>query len=115
MLDLCGVEVCASFGVAQRPSQPAEGFLAGTYSSTNCPDRRLCAAALGYRVRAWVGNLPGHLGTEIGDLLGRLGNSLLGAYLVTSNPIVCPADPSMGLRPANSTSSSSLRTALGDS
>jgi len=113
-LDLCSVEVCASVGVDQRASKPAKGFLAGSDGSTHCPYRRLCAAALGYRFRAWAGKLWGYLGTEIGDLLERLGTSLLGAYLVTYHALLRPTNPSMGLGPANTTTSSSFHTALGD-
>jgi hypothetical protein len=101
--------------VAQRASKPPERFLAGSHSSTHCPYSRLHAAALGYRFRAWVGRIQGHLGNEVGDFLGCLGTRLLGAYLVTNNAIVRPANPSMGLRPANSTSPASSCTALGDS
>ena len=101
--------------MAQRASKPPEGFLAGSDSSAHCPYRRLCAAALGYKFRAWVCKLREHLGNEVGDFLGCLGTRLLGAYLVTNNAIVRPANPSMGLRPANTTSPASYRTALGDS
>jgi uncharacterized membrane protein len=38
-----------------RAGKPPEGFLADTDSSTHCPYRRLCAAALGNRLRASVG------------------------------------------------------------
>jgi hypothetical protein len=113
-LDLGSVEVCTSVGVAQRAGKAPEGFLAGTDSSSHCPYRRLYAAAEGNRFRAWVGNLLGHLGTEVGNLLGRLGTRLLGDYLVIDSPVVPPTNPSMGLRPANTTSSASYRAALGD-
>ena len=93
----------------------SDGFRADTDSSTHCPYRRLRAAALGKGFRAWVGNLLGYLDTPVGNLLGRLGSHLLGAYLVSANPVVRPANPSMGLRPANSTSPASFLTALGDS
>ena len=114
-LDLCGVEASASLGVAQRASKPPEGFLAGSDSSTHCLYRRLYAAALGHRVRAWDGKLRGHLGNEVGNFLGCLGTGLPGAYLVASNAIVRPTNPAMGLRPANTTSPAPSRTALGDS
>ena len=114
-LDLCGVEASASLGMAQRASKPSEGFLAGSDSSTHCPYRSLYATALGFRVRAWVGKLRGHLGNEVGNFLGCLGIRLLGPYLVTNNAIVRPANPSMGFRPANTTSPASSPAALGDS
>jgi hypothetical protein len=114
-LDLCGVEASASFGVAQRASKPPEGFLAGSDSSTHCLYRRLYAAALGHRVRAWDGKLRGHLGNEVGNFLGCLGTGLLGHYLVTNNAIVRPANPSMGFRPEGATSPASSPAALGDS
>jgi hypothetical protein len=98
-----------------RAGKPPEGFLADTDSSTYCPYSRLCAAALGNRFRALVVNLLGDLGAEIGDLLGRLDTRLLGAYLVTDNPVVPPANPSMGLRAANTTSPASFHIALGGS
>ena len=113
-LDLYNVEVCANVGAAQRASKPPEGFLAGSHSSTRCPYRRLCAAGLGNRRRTWVSDLLGHLDTEVSDLLGHLGASLFGAYLVTYIALLRPANPSMGLGSANSTSSSSFHTALGD-
>jgi hypothetical protein len=100
--------------VAQKVGKAPEGFLASTDSSSHCPDRRLCASAQGNRFWAWVGNLLGHLGTEVGNLLGRLGTRLLGDYLVIDSLVVHPANPSMGLRPANTTSSASFHAALGD-
>ena len=100
--------------MAQRASKPPERFLAGSDSSTHCPYRRLCAAALGYRFRAWAGRIQGHLGNEVGDFLGCLGTGLLGAYLVTYHELLRPTNPSMGLGPANATTSSSFHTALGD-
>lgn len=90
-----------------------EGFLADTDSGTHRPYQRLCAAALGNRFRALVGNLLGHLGTEVGNLLERVGTRLFGADLVTDNPLVRPANPSMGLRPASTTSAAYFHTALG--
>jgi hypothetical protein len=114
-LDLCGVEVCACFGMVHYGAgKLPEGFLADTNSSTNCPYRRLCHAALGNQFRACDGNLLGHLGYQIGKLLGCLGTRLHGSYLVTDNPIVRPANPSMGLRPANTTSPAYLHTSLSD-
>src|SRR5215208_2800439 len=54
-LDLCSVEVCASFGVAHyRAGKLPQGYWADTDSSTHRPYRRLCAAALGNRFWAWV-------------------------------------------------------------
>jgi hypothetical protein len=106
---LCTAEVCYGAG------KLSDRFSADTDSSTHRPYRRLCAAALGNRFRALVVNLLGDLGAEIGDLLGRLDTRLLGAYLVTDNPVVPPANPSMGLRAANTTSPASFHTALGDS
>ena len=106
---LCTAEVCYETGML------SDGFRADTDSSTHCPYRRLCAAALGNRFRSWVGNFLGHLGHQVVNLLGRLGSYLLGAYLVPDNPVVRPANPSMGLRPANTTSPASFHTALGDS
>ena len=45
-LDLCSVEVCASFGVAHYGAgKLPQGYLADTDSSTHRPYRRLCAAA----------------------------------------------------------------------
>jgi hypothetical protein len=70
---------------------------------------------MGDRSRAWVGKLLGHLGLQVDDLLGHLGRYLLGAYLVSANPVVRPANPSMGLGPANTTSPASFLTAIGDS
>jgi len=93
----------------------SDRFSADTNSSTHCLYRRLCAAAMGDRSRAWVGKLLGHLGLQVDDLLGHLGRYLLGAYLVSANPVVRPANPSMGLGPANSTSPASFHTAIGDS
>ena len=93
----------------------SDGFRADTDSSTQCPYRRLRAAALGKGFRSWVGNLLGHLGPQADDLLGHLGCYLLGAYLVSANPVVRPANPSMGLGPANTTSPASFLTAIGDS
>src|SRR3712207_9330787 len=58
--------------------------------------------------RAWVGKLLGHLGPQVDNLLGRLGNHLPGAYLVTDNVVVRPANPSMGLRAAKTTSPASF-------
>jgi hypothetical protein len=114
-LDLCSVEVCASFGVAHyRAGKLPQGFLADTDSSTHRPYRRLCAAALGNRFWAWVGNLPECLDTEVGNLLGCLGIRLLGAYLVTDYAVVRPANSSVGLRPANTTSPASSHSALGN-
>ena len=101
--------------MAQRASKPPERYLAGSHSSTHCPYSRLHAAALGYRFRAWVGRIRGHLGNEVGDFLGCLGTRLLGAYLVTNNAVLRPANPSMGLRPANTTSPASFHTAIRDS
>jgi hypothetical protein len=101
--------------VAQRADGPPEGYLAGTDGSSYCPDRRLCAAAQGNRFWDWVGNLLGHLGTEIRNLLGCLGARLLGNYVVIDNPVVRPANPSMGLGPANTTSPAPFHTALSDS
>ena len=92
----------------------SDGFRADTDSSTHCPYRRLRAAALGKGFRSWVGNLLGHLGPQADDLLGHLGRYLLGAYLGSANPVVRPANPSMGLRPANTTSPAYLHTSLSD-
>ena len=100
----------AHYGAGKFP----EGFLADTNSSTICPYRRLCHAALGNQFRACDGNLLGHLGYQIGNLLGRLGTHLFGAYLVTDNPLVRPANSSMGLRPANTISPTYLHTSLSD-
>jgi hypothetical protein len=106
---LCTAEVCYGAG------KLSDRFWADTDSNTHCPYRRLCAAALGNGFRSWVGNLLGPLGPQVDDLLGRLGSYLLGAYLVPDNPVVRPANPSMGLRAANTTSPTSFHTALGDS
>src|SRR5215204_465249 len=101
-LDLCSVEVCASFGVAHyRAGKLPQGYLADTDSSTHRPYCRLCAAALGNRFWAWVANL-----------LGCLGIGLLGTYLVTDYAVVRPANSSVGLRPANTTSPAPFHTAL---
>lgn len=102
--------------MAYRGSKkPPEGFFADTDGSTHRPRRRLCAAAMGNRGWTLVSNLLGSLDTEVGNLLERLGTPLLGAYLVTDNPLACPANPSMGFRPASPTSAAYFRTALGDS
>jgi hypothetical protein len=93
----------------------SDRFSADTNSSTHCPYRCLCAAAMGDGSRAWVGRLLGHLGLQVDDLLGRLGSYLFGAYLVPGKPVDRPANPSMGLGPANSTSPASFHTAIGDS
>src|SRR5215208_70721 len=106
---LCTAKVCYGAG------KLSDRFLADTDSSTHCPYRRLCAAALGNGFRPWVSNLLGPLGPQVANLLGRLGSYLLGAYLVPDNPVVRPANSSMGLRPANTTSPASFHTALGDS
>ncbi len=106
---LCIAEVCYGTG------ELSDRFRADTDSSTHCPYRRLCAAALGDGFRSWVGNFLGYLGPQVVNLLGRLGSYLLGAYLVTDNPLVRPANPSMGLRPANTTSPAAFRTALSNS
>ena len=95
--------------------KPPEEFFADTDGSTHRPCRRLCAAAVGNRVWALVSNLLGPLGTEVGSLLECLGIRLFGAYLVTDNPLLCPANPSMGFGSASPTSAASFRTALGDS
>ena len=114
-LDLCSVlEVCASVGVAQRASRPQKRSLAGSHSSTHRPYRRLCAEVLGNRRRTWAGKVREYLGTEIGDLLGRLGSGLPGAYLVTYNALLSPTNPPMGPGATNTTSSSPFHTALGD-
>src|SRR5215204_1269549 len=115
-LDLCSVEVCTCFGVGHYGAGKfPEGFLADTDSSTHCPYRRLCAAALGNRFRAWVGNLVGPLDAQVGNLLGRLGTHLLGAYLVTANPLIRSANPSVDLSPAYTTSPAPFHTTLGNS
>jgi hypothetical protein len=115
-LDLCSVEVCTCFGVGHYGAgEFPEGSLADTDSSTHCPYRRLCAAALGNRFRAWVGNLLGPLDAQVGNLLGRLGTHLLGAYLVTDNPLIRSANPSVGLSPAYTISSASFHITLGNS
>ena len=93
----------------------SDRFSADTNSSTHCPYRCLCAAAMGDGSRAWAGRLLGHLGLQVDDLLGRLGSYLSGAYLVSGKPVVRPANPSMGLGPANSTSPASFHTAIRDS
>jgi hypothetical protein len=95
--------------------KPPYGFLAHTDRRTRRPYHRLCAAALGDRLRPWARNLLGSLGTEVGNLLGRVGAHLLGAYLVTDNPLVRPANPAMGFGAASPTSTAYLHTALGDS
>ena len=95
---LCTAEVCYGTG------KLSDRFRADTDSSTHCPYRHLCAAILGSGSRPWVGNFLGHLGPQVANLLGPLGSYLLGAYLVPDNPVVCPANSSMGLRPANTTS-----------
>jgi hypothetical protein len=101
--------------VAYRGAKkPPKGFFADTDSSNHCPCRRLCAADVGNRVWALVSNLLGPLGTEVGNLLERLGIGLFGAYLVANNPLFCPANSSMGFRAANPTSATYFRTALGD-
>src|SRR5215211_5039381 len=89
---LCTAEVCYGTG------KLSERLLADTDSSNHCPHRRLCAAALGNGSRPWVGNFLGHLGPQVVNLLGPLGSYLLGHYLVPDNPVVRPANPSMGLR-----------------
>ena len=94
---LCTAEVCYGTG------KLSDRFRADTDSSTHCPYRRLCAAVLGSGSRPWVGNFLGHLGPQVANLLGPLGSYLLGAYLVPDNPVVCSANPSMGLRPVNTT------------
>ena len=115
-LDLCNVEACTCFGVGHYGAGKfPERFLADTDSSTHCPYRRLCAAALGNRFRAWVGNLVGPLDAQVGNLLGRLGTHLLRAYLVLDNPVVRSPNTSMGFRRADATSPTSLTTMLGDS
>ena len=74
----------------------------------------LTALIVVYALRPWAigllgfGNLLGRLGSQADELLGRLGIYLLGAYLVPDFPIVRRANPSMGLRPTNSTSSASF-------
>jgi hypothetical protein len=105
---LCTAVLC------YRTGKLSDRFRADTDSSTHCPYRHLCAAALGSRFRSWVGNFLGHLGPQVANLLGPLGSYLLGAYLVPDNPLVRPANPSMGLRPANTTSSASFHATLGD-
>ena len=98
-----------------RAGKLSERFWPDTDSSTHCPYRRLCAAVMGNRFRAWVGNLLGYLGSQVDNLLGRLGNHLHTAYLVVAdNSVVRPANPSMGLRPAQTTSPASFHTTLGN-
>ena len=106
---LCTAEVCYGTGKLSDRSR------ADTDSSTHWPYRRLWAATLGNGFRSWVGNFLGHLGPQVVNLLGRLGNHLFGAYLVPDKPLVRPANPSMGLRPANTTSPAYLHAALGNS
>ena len=65
-------------------------------------------------LRPWAGKLRGDLGLEIGELLGRVGTGLPGAYLVTDYAVVRPANSSVGLRPADTTSPASFHTALGN-
>jgi hypothetical protein len=105
---LCTAEVCYATG------KLSDRFRADTDSSTRCPYRHLCAAILGSGSRPWVGNFLGHLGPQVANLLGPLGSYILGAYLVPDNPLVRPANSSMGLRPAKTTSSASFHTTLGD-
>jgi hypothetical protein len=69
---------------------------------------------VGNRLQAWVPNLLGPVGNKVSNLLGRVGTRLFGAYLVTDNPLVRPANLSMGLRPASPTSAASFHTTLGD-
>ena len=108
---LCTAEVCYETG------KLFDGSRADSDSSTHCPYRRLWAAALGNRngFRSRVSDILGHLGPQVVNLLGRLGNHLLGAYLVPYKPLVRRANPSMGLGPANTTSPAYLHTALGNS
>ena len=106
---LCTAEVCYGTG------KLSDGSRADTDSSTHCPYRCLWAATLGNGFRSWVGDILGHLGPQVVNLLGRLGNHLLGAYLVPYKQVVRPANPSMGLGPANTTSPAYLHTAIGNS
>ena len=92
----------------------SDRFRANTDGSAHRPRPRLCAAALGDGFGAWVENVLGHLGLQVDDLLGLLGSYLPGAHLVSDNPLVRPANPSMGFGTANTTSSATFHIALGD-
>src|SRR5215213_9102023 len=82
----------------------------------------LTALIVVYVLRLWaIGfglglvNLLGPLDAQVGNLLGRLGTHLLGAYLVTANPLIRSANPSVGLSPAYTTSPAPFHTTLGNS